>query len=91
LESLERRIVQIRKRAGGKDKEESTVLPMMEEALKLLQDGKPARVLLKGIAPEDLAILKGLNLLTSHPVLYVCNVAEGDAATGNEHTRAVEK
>ncbi|MBN9237533.1 MULTISPECIES: redox-regulated ATPase YchF [Phyllobacteriaceae] len=91
LESLERRIVQIRKRAGGKDKEASTVLPMMEEALKLLQDGKPARVLLKGIAPEDLAILKGLNLLTSHPVLYVCNVAEGDAATGNEHTRAVEK
>ncbi|TYL22959.1 redox-regulated ATPase YchF, partial [Streptococcus pyogenes] len=71
--------------------EASTVLPMMEEALKLLQDGKPARVLLKGIAPEDLAILKGLNLLTSHPVLYVCNVAEGDAATGNEHTRAVEK
>ncbi|MET0576324.1 MAG: redox-regulated ATPase YchF, partial [Mesorhizobium sp.] len=91
LESLERRIVQIRKRASGKDKEATTVLPMMEKALALLQDGKPARVLLKGIAHEDLAILKGLNLLTSHPVLYVCNVAEADAATGNEHTEAVEK
>ncbi|MGF7004539.1 redox-regulated ATPase YchF [Aminobacter sp. BE322] len=91
LESLERRIVQIRKRAQGKDKEATTVLPMMEQALALLQDGKPARLLLKGIAAEDLAILQGLNLLTSHPVLYVCNVAEGDAATGNEHTAAVQK
>ena len=91
LESLERRIVQFRKRASGKDKEALTVLPVMEKALALLQDGKPARLLLDGIAAEDLAILQGLNLLTSHPVLYVCNVSEADAATGNEHTRAVEK
>jgi ribosome-binding ATPase len=91
LDSLERRIVQFRKRASGKDKEALTVLPMMEQALKLLQDGKPARILLDGIAAEDLAILQGLNLLTSHPVLYVCNVSEADAATGNEHTGAVEK
>jgi len=91
LESLERRIAQIRKRAAGKDKEAVAVLPMMEAALELLQAGKPTRVLLNSIAAEDLRILQGLNLLTSHPVLYVCNVAEGDAATGNEHTRAVEK
>jgi GTP-binding protein YchF len=91
LESLERRIVQIRKRAQGKDKEAMAVLPVMEQALALLQDGKPARILRKGIAPEDLAILNGLNLLTSHPVLYVCNVAEADAATGNAHSAAVEK
>ncbi|HEU4986370.1 MAG TPA: DUF933 domain-containing protein, partial [Rhizobiaceae bacterium] len=67
-----------------------TVLPMMEKALELLQDGKPVRMLLTGIAAEDLRILQGLNLLTSKPVLYVCNVAESDAAGGNEHTRAVE-
>ncbi|MCO5073322.1 MAG: redox-regulated ATPase YchF [Rhizobiaceae bacterium] len=91
LESLERRIVQTRKRATGKDKDSMTVLPMMEQALALLQDGKPVRVLLKNIAHEDLKILQGLNLLTAHPVLYVCNVAETDAAAGNEHTRAVEK
>ena len=91
LESLERRIVQIRKRAAGKDKEALTVLPIMEKALELLQGGKPVRVMLAGISPDDLKILQGLNLLTSHPVLYVCNVAEADAATGNEHTRAVEK
>jgi GTP-binding protein YchF len=91
LESLERRIVQVRKRAAGKDKEAMAILPMMEASLELLQAGKPTRFLLNGIAPEDLRILQGLNLLTSHPVLYVCNVAEADAATGNEHTRAVEK
>jgi GTP-binding protein YchF len=74
LESLERRIVQFRKRASVKDKEALTVLPVMEQALALLNDGKPVR-----------------NLLTSHPVLYVCNVSEADAAKGNAHTAAVEK
>lgn len=90
LESLERRIIQTRKRASAKDKESMTVLPVMEQALALLQDGKPVRVMLDGIALEDLTILQELNLLTSKPVLYVCNVAESDAATGNEHTSAVE-
>jgi GTP-binding protein YchF len=90
LESLERRIVQFRKRAQGKDKEALTLLPVMEKALELLQAGRPARVMLQGIAAEDLRTLQGLNLLTAHPVLYVCNVAEAAAATGNEHTRAVE-
>ena len=91
LESLERRVAATRKKATGKDKEALTQLPMMEKALALLQDGKPARMLLPGIAHEDLLILQRLNLLTSKPVLYVCNVAEADAANGNEHTRAVEK
>lgn len=90
LDSLERRIVQTRKRAASKDKESVTVLPMMEQSLELLQNGKPVRMLLQGIAAEDLKILQGLNLLTSKPVLYVCNVAEGDAADGNEHTKAVD-
>lgn len=89
LESLERRIVPIRKRATSKDKEALTVLPVMEAALELLQNGQPVRMMLKDISAEDLLILKGLNLLTSKPVLYVCNVAEGDAADGNEHTKAV--
>jgi GTP-binding protein YchF len=91
LESLERRIVQMRKRASTKDKEATTLLPVMEQALALLQEGKPVRMMLNGIAPDDLKILEGLNLLTSKPVLYVCNVAEAEAATGNEHTEAVAK
>jgi GTP-binding protein YchF len=91
LESIERRIVQFRKRAQSKDKEAVTVLPVMEQVLTLLNEGKPARLLLKTLPLEDLLILQGLNLLTSHPVLYVCNVIESEAATGNAHTKAVEK
>ncbi len=90
LESLERRVAQFRKRGQGKEKEALTVLPFMEKALELLQEGKPARVMLTGIAAEDLKKLQSLNLLTAHPVLYVCNVAEADAAGGNDHTKAVE-
>ena len=91
LESLERRTDQHRKRATGNDKEAKLILPMMERALGLLQDGKPVRLLLDGIAAEDLKLLKSLNLLTSKPVLYVCNVAEADAAGGNSQTEAVSK
>ncbi|WP_292896797.1 redox-regulated ATPase YchF [Nitratireductor sp.] len=91
LESLERRTLQMQKRATGKDKEAQTLLPMMEQALALLQEGKPVRMLLDGIAAEDLKILRSLNLLTSKPVLYVCNVAEGDAAEGNAQSRRVEE
>lgn len=89
LESLERRTKQMRKRAVAKDKEAMTVLPMMEAALELLNDGQPARKLLDGIADEDLEILQSLNLLTSKPVLYVCNVGEADAADGNDFSAAV--
>ncbi|KAB0679813.1 redox-regulated ATPase YchF [Aureimonas leprariae] len=90
LESTERRIVQVRKRAQGKEKEALTLLPVMEAVLAKLQNGEPARVLLKGMAAEETAVLKGLNLLTSKPVLYVCNVAETDAASGNDYSKAVE-
>ncbi|MCO5065124.1 MAG: redox-regulated ATPase YchF [Rhizobiaceae bacterium] len=91
LDSLERRIVNVRKRAQGKDKESMEQLPVMERALALLQEGKPVRLMRKDLDPAELRLLEGLNLLTSHPVLYVCNVAEADAATGNAHTRAVEE
>ncbi|MGC4024975.1 MAG: redox-regulated ATPase YchF [Mesorhizobium sp.] len=91
LDSLERRIVNTRKRAQGKDKESMEQLPIMERALALLQEGKPVRILRKDLDPTEVRLLEGLNLLTSHPVLYVCNVAEADAATGNSYTKAVEE
>lgn len=91
LESLERRIVQIRKRATGKDKEALTILPVMEAALNLLQKGGSVRLLLKDISSDERRILESLNLLTSKPVLYVCNVSENDAAHGNSFTQTVEK
>ncbi|WP_162652695.1 redox-regulated ATPase YchF [Lentilitoribacter sp. Alg239-R112] len=90
LESLERRTEQMRKRASSKDKEALTLLPVLDQALALLNDGKPVRHMLDGIDAEDHRILMGLNLLTSKPVLYVCNVAESDAGTGNDYSNAVK-
>lgn len=82
MESLERRITPLKKKASSGDKEAKVVLPIMEGALALLQDGKPARLLQVADA-EEARLLEGLNLLTSKPVLYVCNVDEASAGTGN--------
>ncbi|WP_062012675.1 redox-regulated ATPase YchF [Aureimonas sp. AU4] len=89
LESIERRIVATRKKAASKDKESMAQLPVMEAVLAKLQNGEPARTLVAGFDAEEARELRGLNLLTSKPVLYVCNVAEGDAATGNRYSEAV--
>ncbi|MEX6505758.1 redox-regulated ATPase YchF [Jiella sp. M17.18] len=89
LESLERRVVNTRKRATGKDKEAMAALPVMEKALEKLNAGQPVRTLLGSLDAEEKRELRNLNLLTSKPVLYVCNVAEADAATGNAHSQAV--
>jgi GTP-binding protein YchF len=55
----------------------------------LLQSGRSVRVLRSELSPEELRLLDSLALLTAKPVLYVCNVAEADAATGNSHTERV--
>ncbi|KAA0971772.1 redox-regulated ATPase YchF [Aureimonas fodinaquatilis] len=89
LESIERRIVATRKKAGGKDKEAIAQLPIMEAVLVKLQKGEPARTLLASLDADERNQLRNLNLLTSKPVLYVCNVAEADAASGNAHSQAV--
>jgi GTP-binding protein YchF len=87
LESLERRIAGLVKRARGSDKEAKETLALAERAAALLREGKPARRL--GIAEEERRAFDGLQLLTAKPVLYVCNVEETDAAEGNALTRAV--
>ncbi|MEM8794358.1 MAG: redox-regulated ATPase YchF [Pseudomonadota bacterium] len=89
LESIERRIVNIRKRATGKEKEALEILPIMEGVLALLQDGKPARLL--EVSPEEARVLKGMQLLTSKPILYVANVEEESAANGNAFSEQVAK
>ena len=89
LESIEKRIANIRKRATGKDKEAMEILPLMEGVLELLQDGKPARLL--DVTPEEQKAFNGMQLLTSKPILYVANVEEESAATGNDFSKRVEK
>ena len=88
LESLEKRIVNIEKRATAKDKEAQTILPLMRGALDLLREGKPARLL--DVDPADARLFASLQLITAKPVLYVANVDEASAAEGNDHSRAVE-
>jgi GTP-binding protein YchF len=88
LDSLEGRIIALEKRVRGADKEARETLDLVGRALNLLRDGKPARLLER--KPEEERSFRMLGLLTSTPVLYVCNVDEGSAATGNAYSRLVE-
>jgi GTP-binding protein YchF len=89
LESLEKRVVNAQKKAKGGDAESKEQLAVMEPALKALQDGKPARSVLPSLSPEAVKLFKRLQLMTGKPVLYVANVAEADAATGNAFSEKV--
>jgi hypothetical protein len=88
LDSLERRVDALGKKAKGGDKEARETLDLINRALALLRDGKPARLVER--KPEEEKTFHMLGLLTAAPVLYVCNVDEGSAATGNEFSRKVE-
>jgi ribosome-binding ATPase len=87
LDSLERRLVGVEKRVRGSDKEARQLLAIIEPVLALLRDGKPARLYTP--APDDKALFKSLQLLSAKPVLYVANVEEGAASSGNAASRAV--
>jgi GTP-binding protein YchF len=89
LDSLERRVISLEKLVRGNDKEARETLDLVQRALTLLRDGKPARLVER--KPEEEKLFHSLGLLTSLPVLYVCNVEESAAATGNEYSRAVQK
>jgi hypothetical protein len=91
LESLERRLEPLEKKAKGGDKEAKEAretLDLIGRALELLRAGKPAR-LVERKAEEEKAFAM-LGLLTAKPVLYVCNVEEAAASTGNACSRQVE-
>lgn len=82
LESLEKRVPNAQKRATGGDKEAKIMASVLGQALDLLRDGKPAR-LTQPNDDEEARLFEQAQLLTAKPVLYVCNVAEEEAATGN--------
>lgn len=87
LDSLERRVDGLEKKARGGDKEAKETLDLIARALDLLRAGKPARLTAR--KPEEERLFVQLGLLTSKPMLYVCNVDEA-AATGNAHSAKVE-
>ncbi len=82
LESLEKRVIGLTKQARGNDKEAKATLELAEAILAALRDGKPARSIDINDEEQEKAF-HGLQLLTAKPVLYVCNVEEEAAATGN--------
>ncbi len=86
LESLEKRLLAAQKKARGGDKESIAQVALMEPIVAALQEGRPART---AIAPADVEAARRLQLLTSKPVLYVCNVEEAAAASGNAHAARV--
>ncbi len=88
LDSLEKRAQALEKRARGGDKEAKEQLDLIGRVLPLLREGKPAR--LAAIKDEERRAFRMLNLLTAKPVLYVANVDEGSAATGNAYSAQVE-
>ncbi len=87
LESLEKRIVPLEKKAKSGDKDAKEAIALMEACLVLLREGKPARLVER--KPEEERAFQMLNLLTSKPVLYVCNVEEASAAGGNAFSARV--
>ena len=92
LDSLERRVDTLEKKTRGADKdakEAKETLDLVNRALVLLRDGKPARLVAR--KPEEEKTFHMLGLLTALPVLYVANVDEASAATGNAFARKVEE
>lgn len=88
LESLEKRVPAAQKKAAQGDKESKLIASVLGQALDLLREGKPAR-LTKPKDEEEARVFAQAQLLTAKPVLYVCNVEEESAATGNEFSARV--
>ncbi len=88
LESLEKRVPNAQKRATAGDKEAKLIASVLGQALELLREGKPARLTVPGDVEEQ-RVFDQAQLLTAKPVLYVCNVAEDEAATGNAMSEQV--
>ena len=87
LDSLERRLTGLVKRARGGDKEAKDSLGLAERTGEALRAGRPARSV--PVPEEERKAFAALQLLTAKPVLYVCNVDESEAANGNAWTARV--
>ncbi|MDH5797769.1 MAG: redox-regulated ATPase YchF [Paracoccaceae bacterium] len=89
MESIEKRLQGLSRKVRGGDKDAIQQERLLKGALAALEEGHPARTV--EVSPEDLKAWKTLQLLTAKPVLYVCNVSEDDAASGNEFSQRVAK
>jgi GTP-binding protein YchF len=89
MESLEKRVTPLTKKARGNDKDATAQLAMVERALVVLQAGQPARTI--EVVEDDKKTFDMLQLLSAKPVVYVCNVEEESACQGNALSEEVAK
>jgi GTP-binding protein YchF len=90
MESVEKRIPALEKRIRSQDKEAKIQMDLLKQVQVLLEAGKPAREM--KVSEDDAKQFKMLQLITSKPLMYVCNVAEDEAEKGNEFTaKVIEK
>ncbi len=88
LESLEKRLPALQKKAKGNEKDAKEKVAIIEKVLPLLHEGKPAKML--KLLKDEMKPFHELQLLTAKPILYICNVSEDDAAAGNDLTEKVK-
>jgi len=87
MESIEKRLQNLSRKVRGGDKDAMEQERLLKDALAALENGKPARTV--NVDAEDQRAWKNLQLITTKPILYVCNVGEADAAAGNEYSNKV--
>ncbi|MBO1326543.1 redox-regulated ATPase YchF [Acetobacter sp. TBRC 12305] len=87
LDSLEKRVPNLEKRARNRDAEATAQLAVIAPLMEALREGRPART---AIPKGEEETVRRLQLMTSKPVLYVCNVEEDSAATGNAFSARVQ-
>ena len=89
LESVEGRIPNLEKKAKIGDKLSKETLEVLLEVYEVLKSGRPA--IETKVADDKKNILKNLQLITTKPMMYVCNVSESEVASGNEYTKIVKE
>ncbi len=87
LDVMERRLETATRRARSCDSEAKSERALVEQVLGALREGSAARAV--AVKSDEVALFKSFHLLTAKPVLFVCNVDEDSAASGNDHSRAV--
>ncbi|WCR09492.1 redox-regulated ATPase YchF [Paracoccus stylophorae] len=87
MESIERRLANLTRKLKGGDKDAASQESLLKRALAVLEDGRPARTV--EVSEDERKAWNMLQLLTAKPVLFVCNVSEDDAATGNDWSARV--
>ena len=86
MDSLEKRLIPLQKKAKNNDRDAQAQVAVMEPLLEALREGRPAR---SAIPKGQEEAVRRLQLMTAKPVLYVCNVEEAAAATGNARSELV--